>query len=266
MLSLRASVKRLVVDTPLEPVARKVHAAVTKFLSTARCYPLVRKHLAGKCGLEIGGPSDVFDNNLPIYRDIQALDNCVFAEATHWEGARAAGQTFLFDAGMRTGNNIITEGVTLDGIADAKYDFALSSHSLEHFANPLKALENWKRVLKPQGFLLLLLPDKHRTFDYRRPVTTLDHLLEDYARDTGEDDMTHLEEFVTLWDYEKFPIANSIAEHRERYRDNFHQRLMHHHVFDLQSAVRLVEYAGFKVLSAERCRPNHLILFAQAKA
>ena len=147
----------------------------------------------------------------------------------------------------------------------------LSSHNLEHIANPIKALNSWKRVLKPRGFLLLVLPDKHRTFDYRRPITSLEHMRDDYARDMGEDDMTHVEEFVALWDYKKFPIANSIAEHRERYRNNFQQRLLHHHVFDLKSATDLVRYTGWNILAAERLRPWHtkdeylttLILFLQ---
>ena len=250
-------------NTPLERPARAIRAAARKLFFTAKCYPLARRNLSGKYGVEIGGPSYLFDTDLPIYRHIQALDNCVFAEVTHWEGARAAGETFRFDGGKRTGNNFITEGATLGGIADGKYDFLLSSHCLEHLANPIKALHNWKRVLKPEGFLLLVLPDKHRTFDYRRPITPLEHLLDDYARDTSEHDMSHVEEFVTLWDYKKYPIANSVEEHRERYRDNYHQRLLHHHVFDLRSAVALVGHTGFTVLSAERLRPNHLILFAQ---
>jgi SAM-dependent methyltransferase len=257
------SMKVLVLNTPLEPVARKIHAFATAVLLRAKCYPLVEKYLSGKSGLEIGGPSHVFETNLPIYRHIQFLDNCVFSEVTHWEGARASGATFHFDRGKRTGNNFIAEGSTLESIADGRYDFVLSSHNLEHMANPIKALNNWKRVLKPRGFLLLVLPDKHRTFDYRRPVTSLEHMRDDYARDMGEDDMTHVEEFVTLWDYKKFPIANSIAEHRERYRNNFQQRLLHHHVFDLKRATDLVRYSGWHILAAERLRPNHLILFLQ---
>jgi len=255
--------KSLVVNTPLEPLARRFHAFVESVLLRANCYPLVKDHLSAKNGLEVGGPSHIFETKLPIYRHVQSLDNCVFAEETHWEGARTSGATFHFDQSKRTGNNFITEGSTLEGIADATYDFVLSSHNLEHIANPIKALHNWKRILKARGFLLLVLPDKHRTFDYRRPVTTLEHLRDDYTRDMGEDDMTHVEEFVTLWDYKKYPIANSIAEHRERYRNNFQQRLLHHHVFDLKSAKNLVEFAGWQVLAAERLRPNHLILFLQ---
>lgn len=257
------SMKRLVVNTPIEPVARKIHAFVGDVLLRAKCYPLVRNHLSGKCGLEIGGPSILFETKLPIYRHIQSLDNCVFAEETHWEGLRGPGPTFHFDHGKRTGNNFITEGSTLEGIANAKYDFVLSSHNLEHIANPIKALLNWKRALKPYGFLLVVLPDKHRTFDYGRPLTTLEHMRDDYARNMGEDDMTHVEEFVTLWDYKKFPIANSIADHRERYRSNYRQRLLHHHVFDLKSATDLFKDAGWQILATERLRPHHLILFLQ---
>jgi SAM-dependent methyltransferase len=257
------SMKRLVVNTPIEPVARKIHAVVTEVFLRANCYPQVQDHLRAKSGLEIGGPSHIFETKLPVYRHIQSLDNCVFAQETHWEGARGPGATFHFDQGKRTGANFITEGATLEGIADAAYDFVLSSHNLEHTANPIKALYNWKRVLKPHGFLLLVLPDKHRTFDYRRPVTSLEHMRDDYAQDMGEDDLTHVEEFVTLWDYKKFPIANSIAEHRERYRNNYQQRLLHHHVFDLKSATNLVKFAGWQVLATERLRPNHLILFSQ---
>ena len=220
---------------------------------------MVRGHVNGKSGLEIGGPSYLFDTRLPIYRYMQSLDNCVFAAKTHWEGERAEGKNFRFDKGKRTGNNFVTEGSTLQGIADGAYDFVLSSHSLEHMANPIKALHNWKRVLKPEGFLVLVLPDKHRTFDYLRPLTTLDHMRDDYVRNVGEDDMSHVDEFVTLWDYKKFPVANSIAEHRERYRNNDQDRLLHHHVFDLKSAASLVTHCGWKILAAERLRPNHIV-------
>lgn len=263
MGNLGKSLKRLLVDTPVEPTARKIYSVVRAFFRTAKCYPVARSYLTGKRGLEIGGPSFVFESALPVYRDIKSLDNCVFAEVTHWEGERRAGQTFQFDSGSRTGNNYITEGATLDGIGDEQYDFVLSSHCLEHIANPLKGLENWKRVLTAGGFLLLVLPDKHRTFDYRRPITPLAHLVDDYDCNTGENDMSHVEEFVTLWNYRKYPIARSVDEHRQRYKDNYRQRLLHHHVFDLKSAVAMVNHARFRILSSERLLPNHLIILAQ---
>ena len=36
---------------------------------------------------------------------------------------------------------------SLDGIDDASYDVVLASHTLEHIANPLRALSEWRRVV-----------------------------------------------------------------------------------------------------------------------
>ena len=57
--------KGLVKSTPLEPVARKIHAFVEGAFFRARCYPQVRDRLSARRGLEIGGPSHIFDTNLP---------------------------------------------------------------------------------------------------------------------------------------------------------------------------------------------------------
>jgi SAM-dependent methyltransferase len=44
---------------------------------------------------------------------------------------------------------------------DGKYDFVFSSHCLEHIWLPQKALKEWLRILKPEGFLVLFLPHKY---------------------------------------------------------------------------------------------------------
>ena len=38
-------------------------------------------------------------------------------------------------------------------------DFVVSIHSIEHFANTEKILAEWLRVLKPEGYLCLIIPD-----------------------------------------------------------------------------------------------------------
>ncbi len=43
-------------------------------------------------------------------------------------------------------------------IADGRYDLVFSSHSLEHSISPLFALWEWKRVLRPGGYLYIVLP------------------------------------------------------------------------------------------------------------
>ena len=86
------------------------------------------------------------------------------------------------------------EGSHLGDIPNCKYDFVLSSHSLEHMANPIKALKEWQRVVKPGGHFLIVLPYHLWTFDRMRIPTAVEHMLEDYDRKMGEDDLTHIEE------------------------------------------------------------------------
>ena len=47
-------------------------------------------------------------------------------------------------------------------------------------ANPIKALLEWKRVLRKDGVLLMILPHRDYTFDWRRPVTVVEHMKKDY--------------------------------------------------------------------------------------
>ncbi|MFN0015271.1 MAG: class I SAM-dependent methyltransferase [Saprospiraceae bacterium] len=46
----------------------------------------------------------------------------------------------------------------LDAVADGFFDFVLSSHSLEHTLEPLAELVRLRRLLQPDGRLLLVLP------------------------------------------------------------------------------------------------------------
>ena len=48
----------------------------------------------------------------------------------------------------------------LETIADGIYDFAYSSHLLEHLQDPARALSNWWRILKPGGYLILYVSDR----------------------------------------------------------------------------------------------------------
>ena len=52
------------------------------------------------------------------------------------------------------------DGMLLEGVDDETFDFVHSSHSLEHMACPYTAINNWIRVLKPGGHMVLLLPDE----------------------------------------------------------------------------------------------------------
>ena len=125
-----------------------------------------RALLRGLRGLEIGGPSDIlgFGGSLPLYSCLGETDNCNFNEETIWSSdAFKYARTFVLD------------GTALK-IESGSYDCVIASHCLEHIANPIKALLEWKRVLRPGGLLLLILPHRDHTFDWRRPVTPFNPL------------------------------------------------------------------------------------------
>lgn len=46
------------------------------------------------------------------------------------------------------------------GVPDLSFDWVFSSHCLEHIKDPHTALQNWWRILKPKGHLIVLVPDE----------------------------------------------------------------------------------------------------------
>jgi SAM-dependent methyltransferase len=216
---------------------------------------MYRDLLRGRIALEIGGPSEIFAlGPLPVYRVLHSVDGCNYAARTLWEPAGFA---------PRYRRTFVAEASSLDSVEEGSYGCVLASHVLEHVANPLKACVEWHRVLADDGLLLMILPDKDRTFDRRRPVTTVEHMVGDYERGTGEDDLTHVEEILSLHDLSRDPWAGTIDQFRERSLNNAELRTLHHHVFTLESASELLAHADFTTVATERADPFHLIVLAR---
>ena len=223
--------------------------------------------LQGKNGLEIGGPSNIFQQKmiLPLYPIIGSLDGCNFAARTIWEGELTAGQTYQFDRQRPKGYQYLNDAVDLRDIAGEKYDFVLSSHCLEHIANPLKALREWLRVLKPRGFLLLVVPAKKWSFDRKRPTTEMHHLLSDYENNVGEDDLTHLPEIIALSDV-VFDIGSPGRPNMPvNPADNLQNRNLHHHVYDDKLLENVYQYLDLKILAVDYAEPGHIIILGQKR-
>src|SRR5688572_15669999 len=129
-------------------------------------------------GLEIGAHTNPVTGLSPFYTDAVA------------DYAGAAGRVdFLADARALP-------------IPDGTLDYLCSSHVLEHLPDPIAALHEWHRVLRPGGLLYLVVPDKRFTFDEPRAVTPVEHLLRDFQEGTtASDDAAHIDEFVfhTNW-------------------------------------------------------------------
>lgn len=235
------------------------------FASRAKSFLTYKNQFIGKSGIEIGGPSQVFSRRgiFPVYPIVENLDNCNFCSTTVWEGAIEQGQTFQFDRNKSAGQQYFVEATAMGCLPSGAYDFVLSSHVLEHSANPILALSEWIRLLKDQGTLVLLLPHKDRTFDHRRPVTTMEHLIADFKAGMTEDDLTHMPEILAFHDLERDPEAGDMASFTSRSMRNAENRCLHHHVFDVPLAIKLVEFIGFTVQTVEELAPHHILVLAQ---
>jgi SAM-dependent methyltransferase len=212
-------------------------------------YDLLLKLFTNKYGLEIGGPSGIFRERgfIPLYNIIKGVDGCNFSSKTIWEGNIEAGETYHYYKNKK-GFQYISEATDLSQLPDEKYDFVISSHCLEHVANPLKAVSEWLRVIKKDGIILIVLPNKKYTFDHRRPVTGMAHLVDNYNASIGEDNLEHLEEILQLHDLAKDKLAGSVEDFRERGLKNFEKRSLHHHVFDIPLLKEIFSFFSLQVI------------------
>jgi len=75
--------------------------------------------------------------------------------------------------------DIVDNGETLATVAPESQDFIIANHFLEHTEDPIGTIETHLSKLKPGGVLFYAVPDKRFTFDFRRDVTPIEHLVAD---------------------------------------------------------------------------------------
>ena len=80
---------------------------------------------------------------------------------------------------------VIGNAEDLSAFEDESLDFVIANHLLEHLEDPIKGLLEFQRVLRPGGLVYLALPDKRVTFDKKRALTTIDHLLDEHRGQTA---------------------------------------------------------------------------------
>ena len=128
--------------------------------------PLATKLLEHLHGIEIGASTQ---NSFRLKRSV----NVDFSDEQGglWQDKNCAPATV----------NIVALGDDLP-FKDGALDYVLSSHVIEHFFDPVKALREWHRVIKPGGYIFILAPHKDRTFDKPYEVTPVTELID---RSTG---------------------------------------------------------------------------------
>ncbi|GAB2609563.1 hypothetical protein GCM10027035_02400 [Emticicia sediminis] len=236
--------------------------------TTASIFRTYEHIFQDKLALEIGGKSKMFDqkNIFPIYNILSRVDGCNFSTNTVWEGQIVAGVDNYKYMDTKKGVQYVNEGSDLSTIHSDLYDIVLSCHSLEHIANPIKALKEWKRVLKNDGYILLILPHPNFTFDKNRPITKIEHLIEDYLHNVDERDLTCLEEVLNFHERKRDSLGpKTLKELKERSLKNYENRCLHHHVFDFDLIEDIFEYVNMKIVVKEFVTPYHMITLAKNK-
>jgi SAM-dependent methyltransferase len=145
----------------------------------------IDRYLDGLSGLEIGGSAhndygldalnvDRFDSMETIYKE---------------EEWRLCGRKRPVD--------VVAPGDELP-LDDDAVDFVFASHVIEHFADPICALEEWLRVARK--YVVLVVPHRDRTFDRERELTTISELISRREERATADHEAHW----SVWTCESF--------------------------------------------------------------
>ena len=171
----------------------------------------------GAESLETGGPTGTFDRSdpFPIYGAVRSLDILNFSAST-FRSKIESGTNFRFDPAKTMGNQFISDAVDLSTIGDESYDLLISCHVIGDIANSLKAIAEWRRVLRKGGRIVVVAPEKRYTYDCNHPTTTFEHIMDDLASGTTEDDSTHFVEIIHLHDLSNDGTAATFEKHRKR--------------------------------------------------
>jgi SAM-dependent methyltransferase len=196
---------------------------------------VIEQYIKQKSLLEIGGPSRLLIGLYPPAKDITFL-NLPSSMAVHSQHSYPPNTIKVANGDASNERSFI------DNELFGKFDLLITSHTLEHFANPIKALMLWKRCLVRGGIILNIVPNKLHCWDRNREYTTFEHILSDYETNMEENDMTHLHE------------SSCMVETRPSYYqdvgDRNESRVIHHHVYSTEVLAKCHEYCGFKTLGS----------------
>lgn len=209
---------------------------------------LLKQYMKNKTILDIGGPTgwliDTYKDEKIYYFNIQKLmEN--FLQFTNEDK-----NIFFGD---------ITNEKDLFKIKDIDFEVFLSSHVLEHIANPIKVIKNIYGKLATNGLIITVVPNKKYCWDKDREDTTFEHILNDYHNTTSEDDMCHAQESSCI-----INGLNGWGARPNYYKEienNNENRIIHHHVFNIETLINVHEYSNFKTLNCQYLTedPLHLV-------
>lgn len=140
---------------------------------------------------------------------------------------------------------IIDEGSTLSTVKDETFDYLIAAHVLEHIDDPILALKNWIRVVKPGGHVVIAVPDMRLSGEEHRALTTVEHFQRDHVDGPHVSADYHYSEHGLNPDgFTGQKLAEYIKEH---------ERMIHYHTFTLLSLIQFtnaVQGVSFDLVEA----------------
>jgi SAM-dependent methyltransferase len=158
---------------------------VASQLITHRGSPFVTGYLRGLSGIEIGAASHNRFYLDAINVDRFAGDDTIYKD----QERRLARRTAKVD--------VVAPGDELPFERDS-YDFVFSSHVIEHFPDPIRALYEWVRVAR--RYVVVIAPHRDRMFDADRPLSAAEELIERHRTGFTSDQDRHW----SVWTCESF--------------------------------------------------------------
>jgi len=193
---------------------------------------LAHRYLDDLNGIEIGGSAhNPF--NLPncINVDYSGSMDTIFKQAE-------------FEmCGKKMPVDVIADGSNLP-FKDESYDYVISSHMIEHIFDPIACIKEWLRVIKPGGYIFTIAPIKEFVPGEKRPITTLQELIDRYEGKIKPEDVPMGWNEVTGEDGElSNAVTSGIINNEET---------GHFTVFDLALFVEMCNFiGGCKVVKKE---------------
>jgi SAM-dependent methyltransferase len=170
---------------------------------------------------------------------------------------------------------IVDNGETLETIPDGSQAFIIANHFLEHTEDPIGTIGTHLRKLQPGGALFYTVPDKRFTFDFRRPLTPVEHMVRDHEEGPQGSRRGHYEEWTRLT---LDPPAAGNEEAFETWASEHAAELeaenasIHMHVWTQAEFLAMIlhcreRYAeGFDIEAAARVGPEFVVVLHKQEA
>tara|TARA_Y100000022_G_scaffold185488_1_gene181330 strand:+ start:567 stop:1373 length:807 start_codon:yes stop_codon:yes gene_type:complete len=132
------------------------------------------------------------------------------------------------------------EKAPLEKITSNSIDTIYSSHSLEHSPNPIAALIDYLRVVKKNGIVYTIIPNKNFTYDKKRKSTDINYLIQKYHSNNWS---YNIEEYRDVFlNTESHEVYDNKSD--KDIINAFKENSGHHHiyVYDEKNTLQLINF------------------------